>query len=115
MIKDPLIFVEHIIESITNIEAFIKNVAKGYFFKNKEKQSAVIRQIEVIGEAAKNLPKEFTGKHPEIPWKDVIGMRDKLIHHYFGINLEVVWETVKTEIPILKEQMLKLKEASKAN
>ena len=98
MKKDPIIFIEHIIDSIKNIEQFMKNVKKEDFFKNKEKQSAVVRQIEIIGEAVKNLPEDFRNKHKDVPWKDIAGMRDKLMHHYFGVNLEIVWKTTKEDI-----------------
>ncbi len=110
MKKDSLIFVEHILDSIKNIEDFIKKVSKESFFKNKEKQSAIIRQIEIIGEAVKNLPLEFKEKYPDIPWKDIAGMRDKLMHHYFGVDIEKVWATLKEDIPELKKQ---IKEISK--
>ena len=102
MKKDPIIFIEHIIDSIKNIEQFMKNVKKEDFFKNKEKQSAVVRQIEIIGDAVKNLPEDFRNKHKDVPWKDIAGMRDKLMHHYFGVNLEIVWKTTKEDIPYLK-------------
>lgn len=105
MNKDPIIFIEHIIDSIKNIEYFMKKVSKESFFENKEKQSAVIRQIEIIGEAVKNLPSEFKDNNPNIPWKDIVGMRDKLMHHYFGVDLKIVWKTVKEDIPKLKKQI----------
>jgi len=104
MKKDLLIFVRHILESIEKIELFTKNVKKSDFFKNEEKQSAVIRQIEIIGEAAKNIPNSFRSDN-DIPWKDIAGMRDKLIHHYFGVNLENVWKVVIEDLPVLKSQI----------
>ena len=66
------------------------------------KQKASIRSIEVIGEAAKNIPDSFKEKYPEIVWKDIIGTRDKLIHHYFGVDLNAVWKVGKEDIPELK-------------
>ncbi len=105
MNKDPLVFISHIIDSIKDIEHFMKNVSKELFFKNKEKRSAVIRQIEVIGEAVKNLPSDFKDRNPNIPWKDIVGMRDKLMHHYFGVDLETIWKTVNRDIPVLKKQV----------
>src|SRR3989344_4296791 len=113
MIKDPLIFIEHIIESIKNIEVFMNEVNKENFFKNTEKQSAIVRQLEIIGEAAKNLPSDFTNKYSDIPWKDIVGMRDKLMHHYFGVNLETIWRTIKLDIPDLKQKILKNKQSFK--
>ena len=109
MKKDPLIFIEHILESIKNIEDFMQGVSKSYFLNNKEKQSAVIREIEIIGEAAKNIPASFRRKNANIPWKDIAGMRDKLMHHYFGVNLETVWKTIHEDIPYLKKEIYVIK------
>jgi len=106
--KDSLIFIKHILESINNIENFTKNVERGKFLKDKEKQSAVIRQIEIIGEAAKNLPYSFTKNYSNIPWKEIIGTRDKMIHHYFGVDLDIVWDIVKENLPLLKSQLEEL-------
>jgi uncharacterized protein with HEPN domain len=83
-------------------------LTKEGFFKNIEKQYAVLRGLEIIGEATKNLSKELRAKHHEVPWKDITGMRDKLIHEYFGVNLELVWVTIKNELPEFKKQILKM-------
>ena len=109
MKKDPLIFIEHILESIKNIEDFMQGVSKSYFLNNKEKQSAVIREIEIIGEAAKNIPASFRRKNANIPWKDIAGMRDKLMHHYFGVDLETVWKVVKEDLIELKKNIQQIK------
>jgi len=109
MKKDFIIFIEHILESIKNIEDFMSGVSEKEFIKNKEKQSAVIRQIEIIGEAVKNLPKEFTERHPILPWKDIAGMRDKVIHNYFGIDIVVVLKTIQEDIPNLKQKISQIK------
>ena len=111
--KDNLVFIKHILESITDIESFIKNSSKDYFLKNKEKQSAIIRQIEIIGEAVKNLPNSFREKYPKVPWKGIAGMRDKLMHHYFGVDLKAVWKVVKEDLPDLKKEILKIREELK--
>lgn len=112
MIKDPLIFIEHILESIRLIESFFKNIPKDKLRKDKLRQSAVIRELEVIGEAIKNLPVEFTDKYPNIEWRKLAGLRDKLIHHYFGVDLNIVWEVIEKDLPDLKK---KLKEILKKN
>jgi uncharacterized protein with HEPN domain len=84
--------------------------------KNKLIQNAVIRSIEVIGEAVKNLPSGFRNKHPKIPWNKIAGMRDKIIHYYFGVDLETIWKVVNGEIPLLKKQIFKiLKESENKN
>lgn len=105
MKKEPLTFVKHILESINNIEEFVNGISRESFMKNKEKQSAVVRQIEIIGEASKNLPENFKKEHSEVSWKEIIGSRDKIIHHYFGVDLEIVWEIVTINLPELKKQI----------
>ncbi len=101
-------YLKDILDAISDIEVFVTNVDDAEFYRNKEKKYAVVRALEVIGEAAKNLSKELRAKHKEIPWKDIAGMRDKLIHGYFGIKWELVWETVKNKIPELKGRLLKI-------
>ena len=101
-------YLKDILDAISDIEMFIANINEAEFHKNKEKKYAVVRALEIIGEAAKNLSKELRAKHKEIPWKEIAGMRDKLIHGYFGIKWELVWETVKNKIPELKNQLLKI-------
>jgi uncharacterized protein with HEPN domain len=101
-------YLKHIIEATSNIEKFIEDLTKEGFFENVEKQYAVLRGLEIIGEATKNLSKELRAKYREIPWKDIAGMRDKLIHEYFGVNLELVWVTIKNKLPEFKKQILKI-------
>ena len=96
--KDPVVFIKHIRDSIDEINSFTKNVSKEKFIRDKLIQNAVIRSIEVIGEAAKNLPINFRNKYLEIPWSKMAGMRDKIIHHYFGVDLETVWKVVKENL-----------------
>ena len=105
MKKDPLIFIKHILESIDKIEAFSKNLSKKTLSKNELKQYAIIRAIEVIGESVKNLPDSLKNKYPNIPWKEIAGTRDKMIHHYFGVDLNIVWDIISKEIPKLKEDI----------
>lgn len=106
-------YLKHILDAISKVEKFMEGVTKEGFFENVEKQYAVLRALEIIGEATKNLGRDLKKKYREVPWKDIAGMRDKLIHQYFGVNLELVWETVKKRIPELKEQIYKiLKEIS---
>ncbi len=95
-------YLKHILEAISNIEKFVEGLTKEEFFKNVEKQYAVLRGLEIIGEATKNLSKGLRAKHHEIPW------RDKLIHEYFGVNLELVWVTIKNKLPELEDQILKI-------
>ncbi len=78
------------------------------FIKNPVLTRAFVRSLEIIGEAVKNLPSEFREQYPDVPWKEISGMRDKLIHEYFGVNYRIVWKTVKNDIPKLKMQVSKI-------
>ncbi|MDP4039908.1 MAG: DUF86 domain-containing protein [Candidatus Pacearchaeota archaeon] len=106
--KDSLIFLRHIIDSIKDIEEFTKGIAKSDFLKDKKLQNALIRSIEVIGEAVKNIPDNFRRRYPHIEWIKIAGMRDKLMHHYFGVNLETIWKVVEENIPELKMNIGKI-------
>ena len=108
--KESIIFVEHIIENIKDIELFTKKVNKEEFLENKEKQNAVIRSLEIIGEAVKNIPLKIKSKYPNVAWKGIAGTRDKITHHYFGLDLELIWKVVKENISVLKKQMFVIKE-----
>jgi len=115
MKKDPKIFIEHILESIKDIEEYIKGIKKDEFLSSRKTQDAVIRRIEIIGEAVKNIPDEIKGKYPDIPWKRIAGMRDVLIHEYFGVDLELTWRVAKKEMVDLKTKILKIKEQLERN
>ncbi len=94
--KDSL---HDILEAIRRIQMYTAEFAYEEFEEDYKTQDAVIRNLEIIGEAAKNIPSEFRDKHQEIPWKKMAGTRDRLIHHYFGVNLEIVWEIAEIELP----------------
>lgn len=89
-------------------ESFVREVSKESFLENKEKQYAIIRAIEIIGEVVKNLPNSFRKEHPDIPWTNIAGMRDKLMHHYFGVNLNTIWKVVEEDLPDLKKKIKKI-------
>lgn len=108
MKKDPKIFLHHILESMEEIENHIRDISEEEFSRDIKTQDAVVRRIEIIGEAIKNLSTGFKKRYPEVEWREIAGMRDKLIHHYFGIKMGIVWETSKKDLPGLKKQISKI-------
>jgi len=108
MKKNPKIFLQHILESVCEIEKYIKGVTEDQFIHSTQIQDAVIRRLEIIGEAAKRIPKEITKRYDFIPWKKIAGTRDVLIHDYFTIDIEAVWETITKDIPKLKQDIQKI-------
>jgi uncharacterized protein with HEPN domain len=103
MIKNDQVYLEHILESIGKIENFVSGLTQAEFDQNVMIQDAVIRNFEIIGEATKKISKQFTQSHPEVPWQDMAGMRDKLIHDYLDVDLDVLWKTVEEDLPLLKK------------
>ncbi len=99
--KDDEIYIDHILLSIKNILNYTKDISKEKFAKTTLIQDAVIRNFEIIGEATKKVSSDFKQINPEVPWKEMAGMRDKLIHDYIGVDIQVIWDTVEKDLPIL--------------
>jgi len=106
--KKDKAYLEHILEAIETIEGYIRGMNYEEFKKNKMAVDAVIRELAVVGEAANNLSQEFIDKNPSLPFRDAIDMRNFLIHEYFGINIQLVWETAKNDLPELREFIKKI-------
>lgn len=95
-------YIQDILESINDIENFIKGMNFDDFKNDRKTVNAVVRSIEIIGEASKKIPKSIRDIRPDIPWKKMSGMRDKLTHEYFGIDIEIIWKVAAEEINKLK-------------
>ena len=108
MNRDINLFIDDILQNINDIESFSKGLTKDKFQNNKLKQNAIIRSLEIIGEAVKNIPDPFRNKHPDIPWRKIAGFRDVLSHAYFGVNLDRVWKIIESDLPKLKEEIRKI-------
>lgn len=102
--KDDLIFLQHIIDAIKDIEEYTCN-GEDSFYSTKMIQDAVIRNLEIIGEAVKNISPATRIEYPDVSWKQIAGLRDVLIHHYFGVDLETVWLVVEKRLPALSERI----------
>jgi len=108
MKRDYGLYIKDIRDSILKIEEFVGNMSYKEFVEDDKTSSAVVRKLEIIGEASKNIPKEIRGKYKEIPWSDIAKMRDKIIHFYFGVDYEIVWKVIKERLPTLKQQIERL-------
>ena len=108
MKKDNLVYLRHILDAISVINEYTMDIKSKEFLNNRLVQDGVIRQIQIIGEATKRLSRSFRTKHTQVPWKDIAGMRDKLVHDYMGVNIDAVWNTVEKDIPQLKKEIEKL-------
>ena len=109
--RDDSVYLKHIRDAIAKIQAYVKGVSKYSFMRETLIQDAVIRQIEIIGEAAKRVSEKTRSENVQIPWQDISGMRNKLIHDYFGVDIEKVWLTVRRDIPLLKKQINRILES----
>ncbi len=106
MKRDMRVYLQDIWESILAAEEYTKGLTKEEFLNNSLVQDAVIRKLEMMGEAVKYISGDFKSQYPEIAWAKIAGLRDVLIHQYFGINLKRIWEVVKTDLPLLKKELL---------
>jgi len=114
MKRDQKLYLSDILEAIEKIEKYTKGVSFEGLSQDEQKIDAIVRNFEIIGEATKHIFVKTKRKHPEIPWRGMAGMRDKLTHEYFGVNLEILWKTIKEELPPVKPSIKKvLKELSK--
>ena len=108
MEKDDTVYLRHILDAITTIQEYLQGVNEEKFKATRLLQDGVIRQIEIIGEAIRHMSRNIRKAYPEIPWQDIAGMRDKLIHDYFGVDIEKVWNTAQEDLPSLKEQVINI-------
>ncbi|EKD80382.1 MAG: protein of unknown function DUF86 [uncultured bacterium] len=109
MIKDIRLYLEDILESITLIDSYMSNVEHDAFLTNRQLQDAVVKRLEVIGEAVKRLDKDFRESHPELPWKGMVGLRDVLVHDYDKVILEALWQLIHNgDLQSVKDQINKI-------
>jgi uncharacterized protein with HEPN domain len=97
-----------ILDAIDRIASYVEGMSYDDFLADRKTQDAVIRNVEIIGEAARSLPDDFKERHVDIPWDEIVGMRNVLVHQYFGILPDVVWDVIKHELPTLRSQIAEL-------
>ena len=109
--KDDKVFLSHIFDEVKYIIKETKDLNFNDLMSNETLKKALIRSLEIIGEATKNISGGFREKHPDIEWKEMAGLRDKLIHLYFGVDWDTVWDVIKKKIPELEDKLKKLKDS----
>ncbi|HOC52430.1 MAG TPA: DUF86 domain-containing protein [Caldisericia bacterium] len=105
MKRNIKLYLQDIWESILSIEEYTKNFTEDEFNSNRQVQDAVIRRLEIIGEAVKNIDDDFRDKYPQIPWKKIAAIRDIIAHEYFGVKLERVWDVIIKDLPGLRDKI----------
>lgn len=106
--KTDTVYLQHIHEATERIALYLGDTQREEFYSDLMLQDAVVRQLQIIGEATRSLSDEFKGNHPEIPWIQIIGMRNRIIHEYFRVNLAIVWEVVRNDLPVIAGQVTKI-------
>jgi len=112
--RDYILFLDDILESIRRIEKYTEDLAYDDFQQDEMTIDAVVRNFEIIGEAVSNIPGELKDDYPDVEWKEAIGFRNVMIHDYFGVDKETVWETIQTNLPPLKKNILRVKREEKS-
>ena len=108
MSKSDAVYLRHILDAISQIQEYVTGMSYESFMSTRLVQDGVIRQFEIIGEATKNLSEKLRDAYPDIPWKDIAGMRDKLIHQYFGVDKGAVWASINEDLPSLKSKIIEM-------
>jgi len=103
--QKPDVYLQDILESIQQIEEYLDGVNESEFYQNSEKQDAVLRRLEIIGEAVKHISDEIRNEHDKVPWRKIAGMRDIIIHEYFGVTLSMIWVVTQRDLPDLKSKI----------
>ena len=106
--RDDGVYLHDIVDAIQQVEAYLDGVDFQAFRTDRMRQDAVVRQIGIIGEASRKLSDQLREERPDIPWADIIGMRHKVLHDYFDVDEQTMWDTVRSDLPKLKQQVLRI-------
>ena len=111
--RQDSLWIDDIKEAVARVEEYTVGISYAVFLQDKKTQDAVVRNIAIMGEAAKRISAEFKRKHKDVDWKAIVGTRDKVVHEYFGVNWSILWDVVKNKLPQLKVQLESASESSK--
>ena len=108
MKRDPQVYIDHMLESIENIQHYTEEIDFETLLVDTKTQDSVVHRMQLLGQSAKNLPEDIRENHPEIPWRQIIGMRNIIVHEYLGLDLAEVWNVIGQDLPELEEQLKKI-------
>jgi uncharacterized protein with HEPN domain len=111
--RSPKLLAEDIWESIEKIERYTEGMTQDNFQSDEKTTDAVVRNLEIIGEAASRLPKDFTDQHSEVEWVKIIGLRNRIVHEYFGVDLQIIWQIIQNDLPAFKVSLKKIRSVLK--
>lgn len=103
--RDPKLLLEDIVAAIRKIERYTAGMDWERFRQDEKTTDAVVRNLEVVGEAVRRLPEDFIARHPNVPWRQAAGLRNRIVHDYFGLDLEIIWEVIQHDLPRLRQQL----------
>jgi uncharacterized protein with HEPN domain len=103
--RDSSLLIEDMLAAIRKIERYTEGTDQARFQQDEKTVDAVVRNLEVIGEAARRIPVEFTSRHADLPWKQIAGLRNRIVHDYIGLDLEIIWQVIRHDLPRLKVQL----------
>jgi uncharacterized protein with HEPN domain len=103
--RDSDLLIEDILAAIRKIERYTSGMDQAVFHADEKTVDAVVRNLEIVGEAARQLPEDFVSRYPEVPWRQITGLRNRIVHEYFGLDLELIWQVVLHDLPQLKDQL----------
>ena len=103
--RDVALLLEDIVAAIGKIERYTAGLGREAFLADEKTIDAVVRNLEIIGEAARTVPDDFAAAHPEVPWMRIAGLRNRIVHDYFGLDLEIIWQILQVDLPQLKSQL----------
>ena len=106
--RDPDLLVQDMLDATRKIEMYTDGLDHSAFLRDEKTADAVVRNLEVLGEAARQMPDDFTKRNPNVPWNQIAGLRNRIVHDYFGLDLEIIWQIIQHDLPPLKTQLQKL-------
>ena len=105
------LLIEDIWEAIEKVERYMKGMTRESFEKDEKTADAVVRNLEIIGEAANRLPADFKEDYPDIEWSKIVGLRHRVVHEYFGVDLDIIWQIIRSDLPLFKRELQRIRDA----